>query len=173
MTGTSGPRPRQVETLRVIALSVLFWLLAFAAQPMPAGAQQGLSDFARDRVVLRTSAGQEYTFDVELAVTRQQQSQGLMYRPSLAREAGMLFIYRPARRVKMWMRNTAIPLDMLFIAEDGEVVRIVERTVPFSLTTISSGMPVRGVLEINGGTAARLGIGLGDRVMYPAFDSGP
>ncbi len=169
MTGICGPRPRQVELLRVL----LLWLLAFAVYPASACAQQGLAEFTRDRVVLRTSAGQEHTFDVELAVTPQQQAQGLMYRPNLAREAGMLFIYRPARRVKMWMRNTAIPLDMLFIAEDGEVVRIAERTVPFSLTTISSGMPVRGVLEINGGTAARLGIGLGDRVMYPAFDSGP
>jgi uncharacterized membrane protein (UPF0127 family) len=122
---------------------------------------------------VEAGAGQEHTFDVELAVTPQQQTQGLMYRPSLAPAAGMLFIYRPVRRVSMWMRNTAIPLDMLFIAEDGEIVRIAERSVPFSLTTISSGMPVRGVLEINGGTAARLGIELGDRVIYPAFDSGP
>ncbi len=173
MTGTRGPRPRQVETLRVIALSLLVWLLALAVYPASAGAQQGLAEFERDRVVLRTNAGQEYTFDVELAVTPQQQAQGLMYRASLARAAGMLFIYRPVRRVDMWMRNTAIPLDMLFIAEDGEIVRIAERTVPFSLTIISSRTPVRAVVEINGGTVARLGIGLGDRVMHPAFDSGP
>jgi uncharacterized membrane protein (UPF0127 family) len=173
MTGTCGPRPRQAGTLRVIALWLLLWLLAFAVHPASAGAQQGLAKFEHDRIVLRTSAGEEHSFDVELALTPQQQAQGLMYRASLARAAGMVFIYRPARRVSMWMRNTAIPLDMLFIAEDGEIVLIAERTVPFSQTTISSGMPVRAVIEINGGTAARLGIGLGDRVMHPAFDSGP
>jgi hypothetical protein len=70
------------------------------------------------------------------------------------------------------MRNTYIPLDMLFIADDGEIVRIVERAVPLSLKTISSDQPVRGVLEMNGGTAARLGIKRGDRVLYDAFESG-
>jgi uncharacterized membrane protein (UPF0127 family) len=69
----------------------------------------------------------------------------------------------------MWMRNTRIPLDMLFIAKDGHIVNIAERTVPFSETTIPSKGPVRAVLELNGGTSARLGIKPGDRVTHPMF----
>ena len=95
-----------------------------------------------------------------------------MYRRSLADDAGMLFVYGSEGMVSMWMRNTFIPLDMLFIAGDGRIVRIAERTVPQSLETISSGRPVIGVLEVNGGTAARLGIQPGDRVLYRAFGGG-
>ena len=133
-------------------------------------AQEGLAVFGRDSLVIRTQAGAEHRFEVELALSAPQQAQGLMYRPSLAGDAGMLFVYRPARSVRMWMRNTAIPLDMLFISESGKIVRIVERTVPFSLAIIASGRPVRGVLEINGGTANRLGLQPGDRILHPAFD---
>jgi len=82
----------------------------------------------------------------------------------------MLFIYRPRQRVSMWMKNTVIPLDMLFIAEDGRIVKIVERTIPLSLTTISSDRPVRAVLELKGGTVSRLGISTGDRARYEVFD---
>jgi uncharacterized membrane protein (UPF0127 family) len=85
----------------------------------------------------------------------------------------MLFVYRPQRVVSMWMRNTLIPLDMLFIADDGRVVKIVERTMPLSLKTISSDRPVRAVLEVNGGTVARLGIMTGDRVLHDTFDAKP
>ena len=84
----------------------------------------------------------------------------------------MLFIYEPSRVVDMWMKNTVIPLDMLFIAEDGEIVKIVERTIPLSLTTVTSDRRVRGVLEINGGMSDRLGIRPGDRVVHPAFETG-
>lgn len=138
-----------------------------------AAAQQGLASFEHDSLVLRTTDGTELTFDIELAVSPQQQAQGLMYRRSLAAEAGMLFVYRPARPVSMWMKNTLIPLDMLFIAADGEIVKIAERTVPLSLTSISSDQTVRGVLELNGGTADRLGIRPGDRVLHPAFEADP
>ena len=124
-------------------------------------------------LVLHTADGTERALDVELAVSREQQAQGLMYRQSLAADAGMLFIYRPARPVSMWMKNTVIPLDMLFIAEDGEIVKIVERAVPFSLTTISSDGRVRAVLEINGGMINRLGIRPGDRLVHPAFEDSP
>jgi acetoin utilization protein AcuC len=138
-----------------------------------AEAQQGLATFERDGLILHTAEGAELAFDIELAASPQQQSQGLMYRQNLAADAGMLFLYRPAREVSMWMKNTLIPLDMLFIAEDGIVVKIAERTVPLSLTTISSGERVRAVLEINGGMASRLGIRPGDRVVHPAFEEQP
>ena len=157
---------------RALVLCVVFGLVWLALAAAPATAQQSLSTFDRDNLTLTQADGTEQAFAIELALTPRQQAQGLMYRQSLAPDAGMLFVYRPARVVTMWMKNTVIPLDMLFIAEDGEIVKIVERTVPFSLTNISSDRPVRGVLEINGGMADRLEIRPGDRVVHPAFDAG-
>lgn len=156
--------------LRLVAPLVIPLMIPLAG---PAAAQEGLAVFAHDSLTLRTADGVEHRFDVELALTLDQQAQGLMYRPGLDRDAGMLFVHRPARSANMWMRNTAIPLDMLFIAEDGRIVKIVERTVPYSLAMISSGRPVRGVLELNGGTAARLGLRPGDLVLHSAFDPEP
>lgn len=152
--------------LRVLLAAVLLQALAGGAE-----AQQGLVGFERDELVLRTAAGAAHRFAIELALSREQQVQGLMYRPSLPATSGMLFVYRPSRRLKMWMKNTVIPLDMLFIAEDGRIVKIVERAVPYSTSVISSGEPVRAVLELNGGTAARLGIAPGDLVEYRMFDA--
>jgi uncharacterized membrane protein (UPF0127 family) len=103
-------------------------------------------------------------FTVELATTPEQMARGLMFRRSLPPDAGMLFVYPDSRPVAFWMKNTLIPLDMLFIAGDGKVSRIVERAVPLSETPISSVDEVRAVLELNGGTAARLGIKPGDVV---------
>ncbi|MCH8038502.1 MAG: DUF192 domain-containing protein [Proteobacteria bacterium] len=135
-------------------------------------AQFRLQTFERDVLAIETADGSRHRFEVELALDGERRAQGLMYRRSLADDAGMLFLYDRERPVAMWMRNTFIPLDMLFIAGDGRIVRIAERTVPQSLETISSGRPVIGVLEVNGGTAARLGIQPGDRVLYRAFDGG-
>src|SRR3546814_14529348 len=84
----------------------------------------------------------------------------------------MLFVYSQPRRVSMWMKNTLIPLDMLFIAPDGRIESIVKRAVPHSLATISSRGKVRAVLELNGGTVDRLGIRPGDRVVHPIFENG-
>lgn len=153
----------------VILLAVLAALVPSAA----AFAQGGLETFERDRLAVETNRGARHDFDVELAITPQQQQQGLMFRRDMAPDAGMLFVYRPVRRVSMWMRNTVIPLDMLFIAEDGRVVKIVERTVPLSLKTISSDRPVKAVLELNGGTVNRLGLAPGDRVLHSTFGAEP
>ena len=135
-------------------------------------AQLRLQTFERDVLVIETEDGSRHRFEVELALDNEQRAQGLMYRRDLADDAGLLFLYARVWPVSMWMRNTFIPLDMLFIAGDGRIVRIVERTVPQSLETISSGRPVNGVLEVNGGTVARLGIQPGDRVLHRAFDGG-
>jgi uncharacterized membrane protein (UPF0127 family) len=165
--------------LRSIVLCLalgLAWLMAGnppATAQTAQTAQQGLVSFIRDGLTLKTADGVERALEIELALSPQQQARGLMYRQRLAADAGMLFVYRPARLVTMWMKNTEIPLDMLFIAEDGEIVKIVERTVPFSLTNISSDRQVRAVLEINGGMASRLGIRPGDRVVHPVFETGP
>ena len=122
----------------------------------------------RDELAIESASG-THRFIVELPRTPDQMARGLMHRRQLAADAGMLFLYPADRAITMWMKNTLIPLDMLFIASDGRIVNIVERTVPLSLQVIESVGPARGVLEINGGTARRLGIESGDRVRYPAF----
>jgi len=92
-----------------------------------------------------------------------------MFRRSLPANAGMLFDYRIPTRISMWMKNTYIPLDMIFIGADGKIINIAQRAVPLSEATISSRGRARAVLEVNGGTAARLGIKPGDRVESPLF----
>jgi uncharacterized protein len=115
------------------------------------------------------SASGSHHFNIELATAMEQQVQGLMFRRSLAPDAGMLFLYTDDRDIQMWMKNTLIPLDMIFMRADGTILNIAERTVPQSLATISSAGPARAVLEVNGGTAARLGIKPGDHVLYSGF----
>jgi uncharacterized protein len=105
-------------------------------------------------------------FIVELAMTPEQMALGLMFRRSLSPNSGMLFVYPSERPVAFWMKNTFIPLDMIFIGTDGHIRRIVARTVPLSTIPISSIDAVRAVLEINSGTAERLGIKPGDVVHH-------
>jgi hypothetical protein len=100
-------------------------------------------------------------------------TQGLMFRRSLPADAGMLFDYKQPTMAAMWMRNTLIPLDMLFIDAHGRIVNIQQRAVPQSLDLIAAAAPVRAVIELNGGTAARLGIAPGDQVLHPIFDKQP
>ena len=124
--------------------------------------------FEVDRVTLVTSSGR-HQFTVEMAVTWEQRAQGLQQRPSLSANHGMLFDFRRSEPVAMWMKNTLIPLDMLFIGADGMIINIAENTRPLSLELIPSGGPVRGVLELDGGTSRRLGIKPGDRVLHAIF----
>ena len=119
------------------------------------------------------SGDRTHEFRVEVARTRSQQIQGLMFRRRLDADAGMLFVYRRAARVRMWMKNTYVPLDMLFIDRTGVIVEIAQRTVPLSTRTIPSKKPVTAVLEVNAGTVARLGIEVGDRVVSPALPGLP
>lgn len=132
-------------------------------------AAQSMVAFPQSRAEVETRSGQRLAFTVELASTPEQLTQGLMYRRTLAPDAGMLFDFGYDKPVSMWMRNTLIPLDMLFLAADGRVVGIKQRAVPGSQEIISSPQPVRGVLEVNGGTTQRLGLTVGDRVIHPLF----
>ena len=125
--------------------------------------------YPKSELFIETASGQRYRFDVEVAETPEQHSQGLMFRESLPVDAGMLFVYPSERHVAMWMRNTLIPLDMLFVDADGRIVRIHENATPHSTLTIPSRHLVKAVIELNGGTAAKFGIRPGDRVVHPAF----
>lgn len=110
-----------------------------------------------------------HVFTVEVAKTDQERATGLMYRRELPEGRGMLFDFSPEQQVSMWMKNTFIPLDMIFIRGDGRILRIAENTEPQSEKIISSGGLARGVLEVIGGTARKYGIAPGDRVAHPLF----
>ena len=121
--------------------------------------------FSESTLEIETSDGERHHFDVELAITAQQRALGLMFRKDLAPDAGMLFIYPRPQVITMWMQNTPLPLDMIFIGQDNRIGKIVERTIPYSTNTISSGQTMKAVLEVNGGTADRLGLQVGDQIV--------
>ncbi|MGE3150680.1 MAG: DUF192 domain-containing protein [Pseudorhodoplanes sp.] len=110
-----------------------------------------------------------HVFAVELATNDAERAKGLMHRKELPEGRGMLFDFGRDQEVTMWMQNTYIPLDMIFITGNGRILRIAENTEPLSTRIIPSGGPVRGVLEVIGGTARKLGIAPGDRVAHPFF----
>lgn len=126
--------------------------------------------FEQAEIAVETAAGERHSFQVELAVRREQFGRGLMFRREMAKDAGMLFVLRRPQTINMWMKNTYLPLDMLFLNSEGKIVKIAERTVPLSTELIPSTRPVKGVLEVNAGTAERLGLAVGDRVLHPAFN---
>src|SRR3954453_7112488 len=109
-------------------------------------------------------------FSVEMATTEEEKTTGLMYRKELADGKGMLFDFSPPQEISMWMKNTYISLDMIFIQADGRILRIAENTEPLSTQIISSGGLAKGVLEVVGGTAKKYGIQPGDRVGHPLFN---
>jgi uncharacterized membrane protein (UPF0127 family) len=149
--------------MRVFGTIVLALLLGFAG-----AARAQLQKFETSPLIIATSKGDQH-FTVEMALTPAQHEQGLMFRRSMAPDAGMLFVFPEVRPIGFWMKNTLIPLDMLFIADDGVIASIHERAVPLSEANIPSNAPVKAVLELNGGTVARLGIELGDVVHHAAL----
>jgi uncharacterized membrane protein (UPF0127 family) len=149
------------------SLRPLFALLLFLPAASAALAQQ-LQTFPTGELTIESANG-PHKFHVELATTPAQLEHGLMFRRNLAPDAGMLFDFKTPSPVSMWMKNTFIPLDMLFIDPKGRIINIAERTVPHSLDPVAAAAPARAVLELNGGTASRLGIRPGDRVVFPIF----
>lgn len=142
-----------------------FLALFAAAQESTA---EPLDAFPRSKLEIESSSVR-LRFDVWVADTAARRSQGLMFVKKLDAKRGMLFLYREPQVISMWMKNTLIPLDMLFVAADGRIIRIAPRTTPHSLASITSMGPVTAVIEIGGGEAERLGIGTGARVLHPAF----
>lgn len=127
---------------------------------------QGQTGLQKLPLTIRSATG-KHRFTVEVARTPEQQQTGLMFRRELGANRGMIFPYDPPILVDFWMKNTLIPLDMLFIRADGTIARIATAT-PLSLEGVPSGEPVAAVLELRGGRAAQLGIREGDRVSWPA-----
>ncbi len=125
---------------------------------------------AEDTVVIETATG-AHDFTAEIADTPESRAQGLMYRQSMPEDHGMLFDFGRDAEVGMWMRNTYIPLDMIFINADGTVHRIARNTTPFSEETVSSRGPVRAVFEVNAGRAAAIDLRLGDVVRHRIFSN--
>jgi hypothetical protein len=148
--------------------SLLPMLAAFLAARSRFSVGADLQQFPTSDLTIISATG-PHRFKVELAKTSAQMMQGLMFRTSLAPDAGMLFDYQQPTPATMWMRNTLIPLDMLFVDARGRIVNIHERAVPQSDDVIAAAEPVRAVIELNGGTAARLGIEPGDQVVHPIF----
>ena len=145
-------------------LAAILVIAGFAVASVPAGA----ASFQPLEIVTRNGV---QVFSVEMATTEEEKQTGLMYRKELADGKGMLFDFKPEQEVSMWMKNTYVSLDMIFIRADGRILRIAENTEPMSTKIISSRGPARAVLEVVAGTAQKYGIRPGDRVGHPLFGS--
>lgn len=149
------------------AAIVIFWAVLVSVLPGPAHAQM-----REDKLTLVTSTGRHEIL-IEVAETLQQKSLGLMFRTSLPENRGMLFPYGKPQEITMWMRNTYIPLDMVFIRADGVVHRIEVKAEPLNERIIASQGAVSGVLELAGGVAQKLGLKPGDKVLHSSFGTAP
>lgn len=127
----------------------------------------GLSEAGLRLIPLTISSnGQQHSFTVELAATRVEQARGLMFRTEMAPDKGMIFPFDRLRMASFWMKNTVIPLDIIFVRSNGTIESIAANTTPYSLDPVESGEPVAAVLELAGGRAAELGIAAGDTVEW-------
>ena len=154
------------DVLRPLVMVGIFAAGGMTLGQAPASAEE--QAFPTTPLTLETARGR-FGLIVELAETPSTWRQGLQRRRYLAADAGMLFNFQQPRMVSMWMKDTLIPLDMIFIDERGAVLNVAENTIPLSLAAISSNGPALAVLEVNAGTAAKLGVRPGDRVLHPLF----
>jgi hypothetical protein len=145
------------------AVSLLSSVVAVCVGAARAAEVQSLQIIGRNGV---------HPFTVELAVTPEEKAKGLMFRRELPEGRGMLFDFRTEQEITMWMQNTYISLDMIFIRADGRILRIAENTEPLSTRIVPSGGPARAVLEVIAGTSRKLGLAAGDRVIHPTFGTG-
>jgi uncharacterized membrane protein (UPF0127 family) len=170
--GGRGPGRRGVGprgTSRPFWAGFLIVMLWFAASPGVLADEAGAEAGARvEQLDIATASG-SHPFFVEVMRTEAERERGLMFRRSLPEDRGMLFDFETERLVQMWMKNTYIPLDMIFISRSGKVVGLAENTEALSERIISSGAPAAGVIEVNAGVAARIGLKIGDRVRHPLF----
>jgi uncharacterized membrane protein (UPF0127 family) len=151
-------------------ISALFAAAAMAFSACAVAQQPKNPEGPSDPLTLMVS-GKPHVFKVELADTPQESEMGLMYRESMPKDHGMIFDFRPAREISMWMKNCKFPQDMLFLDETGTVIAIAENARPGSERLINPGFPIAGVLELNGGITKELGIKPGDKVQHKLFAS--
>ena len=147
-------------------LLVLFGVVTFA--PIAGAPALNAAESKLSQLIVETHSGPQ-VFWVEVSRTVAERQRGLMFRRVLLSDRGMLFDHGRTQEISMWMKNTFIPLDLVFIAGDGLIVHLVERTVPLSLTSIPSQGPVRAVLELTAGSVERWDIRPGDRVVHAVF----
>lgn len=152
----------------VVATSLITNLTRLGAKNVSAPAATSAAGVPLEALTI-VSGDKRHNFQVEVMRNDQDRARGLMFRQSMPENHGMLFDFERDQMVSMWMRNTFIPLDMIFIFADGRIHRIEANTEPQNERTISSGVPVRSVLEVNAGVAARLGLKPGDRVLHAMF----
>lgn len=145
-----------------------FLVSGLAAFALVLSAPAALAELETSPLTIESANG-AHAFTVEIADEPEEITTGLMNRESMDPDAGMLFDFGQPREAAMWMKNTLIPLDMLFMDPQGKVIAIARETVPGSLRTITPGVPVKSVLELNGGRAEELGIEPGDEVIHPIF----
>jgi uncharacterized membrane protein (UPF0127 family) len=153
------------------AFLALFFIAAMPVVATVAFSQQAVQ-FSSEPLTIKTVKGATQNFTVELAVTEDQREYGLMFRKAMPEDHGMLFTFEKTRSVMMWMENTPLPLDMLFLDDAGTITHIHENAVPYSKAIINSGGPVKYVIELNGGAAKKLGLGVGDKVSSPSLTKG-
>ena len=125
---------------------------------------QGLVTFGKSKLMIISESGR-HSFDIELALSSRQQAQGLMFRRSLPSNAGMLFDYRIPSRITMWMKNTFIPLDLIYVNSENKIVEFNENTTPLSEETLPNNIPSQYVLEVNGGKVSEWGFQLNDSLI--------
>lgn len=152
-----------LNTLRQLALSAA--VLTWAASAQAEGC-------ALDHLYVKGGFG-EARFSIELADEPDERAQGLMHRESLPSASGMLFVFERPQPAAFWMKNTLIPLDMIFTDRSGVITHIHENAIPHDETPIPGGQAVYAVLEVNGGMSRKLGLGVGDALQHPAFEGGP
>jgi hypothetical protein len=158
----------RLYTAVVFVLAVVAVLLCILFFSSKAGGDSPV--FPRSTLTITRTDGAVQTFDVEVATTPEQLEYGLMFRRSVPRDSGMLFIFGHPLIASFWMKNTFIPLDMLFVRQNGTIAKIIPDTKPFDLTPLWSNEPVMSVIELNGGEAAQRGIKAGDKVRSPALN---
>jgi uncharacterized protein len=152
---------------------VLFYRVMVLVMFLFVGAVSSVTAACKANVVTLKNDQAEIRFNIELAQTPEERSRGLMFRDHLASRAGMLFVFEQPQRVAFWMKNTLIPLDMIFVDKTGTVTRVHQGAIPGDETPIPGGDQVYSVLEINAGLAARYGISNGTVLRHEVFSNGP
>lgn len=156
-------------SFRTMTVPVLLLVAALAAGPVRADEPMRLPVDAAALDVIGADGETKARFDLEIARTGAERARGLMHRTDLPEDRAMLFVFDAEAPRSFWMQNTPTSLDIIFADGAGTIVRVAERTVPSSTTPIRSGAPAQYVLEVHAGTAERLGIAAGDRLVHPAI----